>query len=89
MRVLTALKKAAELWATEGDQEGKGKARESMMTVNVLMKRLAGTIDQVNFLKLDEYLSKSKIGRKVRARCAAPTVRLIADDNSCLDRRVC
>jgi chromosome transmission fidelity protein 1 len=64
-RVLLALKKAAMLWVEEANEKEKGKARESMMTVNELMKRLAGTIDQVNFLKLDEYLSKSKIARKV------------------------
>jgi chromosome transmission fidelity protein 1 len=64
-RVLLALKKAAMIWVEEANEKEKGKARESMMTVNELMKRLAGTIDQVNFLKLDEYLSKSKIARKV------------------------
>lgn len=36
-----------------------------MFSVNEVVEQLGGASDQVNFLKLDEYLTKSKIARKV------------------------
>lgn len=62
--VLKALNEFADSWASEDGKNAKKK--EGMMGVNQVMLALkGGALDQINLLKLDEYLNKSQIARKV------------------------
>lgn len=60
--VLKGLREFGENWAAMG---GEGK-KEEMLNVNQVVNELKGALDQVNLLKLDAYLQKSQIARKVR-----------------------
>lgn len=67
--LLKGLTEFAEQWA-------KGAKKEEMVQVSRLFEAGgAGALDQINMRKLDEYLTKSKIARKVRRQlpicCAA------------------
>lgn len=68
--VVKGLAAFAEGWAkNELDGKGKGKRREGMVTANEVSSGLKGegALDQINLLKLDEYLKNSRIAQKVSA----------------------
>lgn len=81
--VLSALTRAAAAW--EAKESDGGKKGEMMMTVNDLIKRMGGSVDQVNLLKLDEYLTKSKIARKVRAENSSSVWAELTNMKCCAD----
>jgi chromosome transmission fidelity protein 1 len=63
--VLKGLSEFADSWAKEGGGGAKGR-KEEMVNVNkVTQGGIGGALDQINLLKLDEYLKKSRIARKV------------------------
>ncbi len=66
--VVKGLAAFAEEWAKDAvDVKGKGKRKEGMVTANEILSGLkgGGALDQINLLKLDEYLKKSRIAQKV------------------------
>ena len=66
--VLNGLVEFADGWSKQGGKEGDRGAgkREEMVGVNKVMASGGkGALDQINLLKLDEYLRKSRIARKV------------------------
>lgn len=58
--LLKGLTEFAEAWAKEGKKE------ELVQVAKVFQTGGVGALDQINLRKLDEYLQKSKIARKVR-----------------------
>ena len=65
--VVKGLAAFAEGWAEEVGGKGKRKRREGMVTANEVLSGLkgGGALDQINLLKLDEYLKNSRIAQKV------------------------
>ncbi|BGP16056.1 hypothetical protein JCM10213_006808 [Rhodosporidiobolus nylandii] len=57
--LLKGLTEFAETWAKEGKRE------EMVQVGKVFQAGAAGALDQINLRKLDEYLQKSKIARKI------------------------
>lgn len=77
--VLKGLSEFVAGWAGEGK-------KEELMDVNsVLSGKTGGALDQINLLKLDQYLKTSRIARKVSGSggwggdIVSLTLRLIAD----------
>lgn len=56
--VLKSLSDYAESWGKEGKSE-------AMLSVNEVVGSLKGAMDQVNMLKLDNYLNETHLARKV------------------------
>lgn len=66
--VVKGLAAFAEDWAKDAvDGKGKGKRKEGMVTANEVLSgvRGGGALDQINLLKLEDYLKKSRIAQKV------------------------
>lgn len=65
--VVKGLASFAEGWAKDAtDVKGKGKRKEGMVSANEVLAGLkGGALDQINLLKLEEYLKKSRIAQKV------------------------
>jgi hypothetical protein len=78
--LLKGLTEFAESWAKEGKRE------EMVQVAKVFQTGGVGALDQINLRKLDEYLQKSKIARKVcltlrrriEARLTLPSLRRLA-----------
>ncbi|KAM0787777.1 hypothetical protein ACM66B_003832 [Microbotryomycetes sp. NB124-2] len=64
--VLRGLSEFASKWPAEGPGLDKWGKKEELVSVNkVLQSKNAGALDQINLLKLDEYLRQSRIARKI------------------------
>ncbi|KAK4049090.1 ATP-dependent DNA helicase chl1 [Microbotryomycetes sp. JL221] len=64
--VLKGLSEFAQKWPVENQGLDKWGKKEEMINVNNLLhSKYAGAIDQINLLKLDEYLRQSRIARKI------------------------
>lgn len=65
--LLKGLSEFADTWAKDGKKE------EMLQVAKVFGAGGPNALDQINIRKLDEYLQKSKIARKVRCRPRHPT----------------
>lgn len=67
--ILKHLSEVAEAWAKDGKRE------EMLSVARVLSTGASGAADQIDLRKLNEYLQKSKIARKVRRCCVLGVAR--------------
>jgi len=65
LKQLALLLKGLSGFAEEWSKGGTGKKEEMIAVGRVLKTGEKGALDQINLRKLDEYLQKSKIARKV------------------------
>jgi len=71
--LLKGLSEFADTWAKGGKKE------EMVQVAEVFAGGGSAALDQINLRKLDEYLQKSKIARKVRPSPRAPPLVVVAD----------